>query len=133
MLIYGGLDYGTQGQSNENNVNLYPVPQNPEPVVQPNMPGNKNTDYQPQPQPQPQPQMNIDLNKNDYNNQNQTQNYPQQENNQGYQSTDINNQQVPNPFEGQGQIDYNQNIPQPKQENIPIPDVNIPQQNEPYP
>jgi hypothetical protein len=133
MLIYGGLDYGTQGQSNENNVNLYPVPQNPEPVVQPNMPGNKNTDYQPQPQPQPQPQMNIDLNKNDYNNQNQTQNYPQQENNQGYQSTDINNQQVPNPFEGQGQIDYNQNIPQPKQENIPTPDVNIPQQNEPYP
>ena len=36
MLIYGGLDYGAQGQSNENNVNLYPVPQNFEPVVQPN-------------------------------------------------------------------------------------------------
>ena len=37
MLTYGGLDYGNQGQSNENNVNLYPVPQNFEPVVQPNI------------------------------------------------------------------------------------------------
>ena len=36
MLIYGELDYGAQGQSNENNVNLYPVPQNFESVVQPN-------------------------------------------------------------------------------------------------
>ena len=60
------------------------------------MPGAKNTEYQPQ--QQPQPQTIIDLNKNDYNNQNQTQNYPQQENNQGHQSADINNQQVPNPF-----------------------------------
>ena len=36
MLIYGELDYGAQGQSNENNVNLYPVPQNFESVIQPN-------------------------------------------------------------------------------------------------
>ena len=42
MLIYGGLDYGTvQEQANNKNVNLYPVPQNYEPVVQPNMPATK--------------------------------------------------------------------------------------------
>ena len=127
MLIYGGLDYGTvQEQANNENVNLYPVPQNYEPVVQPNMPGTKNTENQPQ--PQPQPQTNIDLNKNE----NQTQNYsPQEINNQGYQSADINTQKEENPFEGQNE--YNQNIPQPQQEIIPTPDINIPQQNEPYP
>ena len=135
MLIYGGVDYGAQGQTNDNNVNLYPVPQNYEPIIQPNMPGNKNIEYPPQVQPQPQPQtdMNMMTNQNqmDYNNQNQAQNYPQQEvnNNQGYQSADVNNQNMQNPFEGQN--DYNQNIPQPQQENIPVP--NIPHTNIPQP
>ena len=136
MLIYGGLDYGNQEQTNDKNVNLYPVPQNIEPVIQPNMPGTKSTEYEPQPEPQPQTNINMDFNKNenqmDYNNQNQTENYPPQEiNNQGYQSTDINTQISQNPFEDQNA--YNQNYPQPQQEKIPIPDINIPQPNEPYP
>ena len=132
MLMYGGMDYTNQGQSNENNVNLYPVPQNYEPVVQPNMPGTKNTEYPPQVQPQPQPQSDINMmpnqNQMDYNNQIPAQNYPQQEinNNQGYQPPVPNTQNIQNPFEGQDA--YNQNMPQPQQqENIPIPNVNIPQ------
>ena len=55
MLVSDGINYG---QNNEN-INLYPVPHNYEPMIDPNMPGTnaetKKNEYQP-PQPQPIPQ-----------------------------------------------------------------------------
>ena len=140
MLVYGGMTYDNQEQANDNNVNLYPIPQHYEPIVQPNMPGTKNTEYQPQPQPQPEPQppaqtqttteinnvQNNIASNFDYNNtQEQTQYYPTQEiNNQPYPPTDINNQNMQVPYEDPNA--YNQTIPQQPQENIPVQDINVP-------